>query len=176
VYLEPIPDALRWLGEIQLENGKWPRFVELGTGEALYYDRGRIRVSSTEKLHIERRTGYGYQVDLQERLKKTAERFQQVQKLKSVKYLEKQNRQLAKEEYQKKIVYLLPNVKTILGDLDDQGRWITHNDRFRKHVPGKRWNGEYRVADRISSAVFIRNVNVLCDFLELVEKTRAELE
>ncbi len=39
-YLEPIPDSIRWLEEIRLENGKWARFVELGTGKALYYDPG----------------------------------------------------------------------------------------------------------------------------------------
>ena len=32
---------------------------------------------------------------------------------------------------------------------------------------GVRWNGEYTVLDRISSAVFNRNVAVLCDYLEL---------
>jgi len=175
-YLEPISDALRWLHEIQLENGKSPRFVELETGKPLYYDRGRVRVSSTEELHIERRTGYGYQVDLREWLKKTVERFQQVQKLKSVKYLEKQNRKLTKANYLKKIVDLLPQVKMILADQDDQGRWITHNNRFKKYTPGKRWNGEYRVADRISSSVFIRNVNLLCNFLELVNKFRVRNE
>ena len=175
-YLEPIPDALRWLNEIQLENGKWPRFVELGTGKPLYYDRGRIRVQSIEELHIERRAGYGYQVNLRDRLKNTTHRFERVEKLKAIKYKKNQNRQLTKEEYQKKIVDLLPHMKTILADLDEQGRWITCNDRFKKHVPGKRWNGEYRVADRISSAVFIRNVNALCDFRELVEKLRVKNE
>ena len=39
--LEPIHDSLRWLDEVQLPNGLWPRFIEIGTGKALYYDRGR---------------------------------------------------------------------------------------------------------------------------------------
>ena len=59
--LEPIPDALRWLNDIRLENGKWARFVEIGTNKPLYYDRGRIRVEGVDELHVERRTGYGYE-------------------------------------------------------------------------------------------------------------------
>ena len=58
--LEPVPDAIRWLNEIRMENGKWARFVEIGTNKALYYDRQRIRVDRLEDLHPERRTGYAY--------------------------------------------------------------------------------------------------------------------
>ena len=36
-----------------MENGKWARFVEIGTGKALYFDRDRIRVDSVEELHPE---------------------------------------------------------------------------------------------------------------------------
>ncbi|MCB0664651.1 MAG: hypothetical protein KDC80_02460 [Saprospiraceae bacterium] len=43
-YLEPIPDAIRWLKESKLSTGKWGRFLELGTNKPLYYDRDRIRV------------------------------------------------------------------------------------------------------------------------------------
>ncbi len=50
--LEPIPDALRWLREIRMENGKWARFVELGTNKALYYDRQRIRVDMNWNILI----------------------------------------------------------------------------------------------------------------------------
>jgi len=85
-FLEPIPDAIRWLNETKMQNGQWPRFVELGTGKPLYYDRGRIRVHSVVELHIERETGYGYEVDLSEPLKKTVERFNEVQQLKSIAY------------------------------------------------------------------------------------------
>ena len=74
--LEPIPDALRWLRDIRLPNGKWARFVEIGTNKALYYDRGRIRVNSMEELHPERRTGYGYETNLESQIEAGSKRYQ----------------------------------------------------------------------------------------------------
>jgi len=63
-----------------------------------------------------------------------------------------------------------PKIRTIIQAQDDQGRWITHNDRFKKYVSGVRWNGEYTKQDRISSAVFNANMRTLCDFLALIKK------
>lgn len=34
--LEPIPNAIRWLKASRLPNGKWGRFLELGTNKPLY--------------------------------------------------------------------------------------------------------------------------------------------
>ena len=168
-YLEPIPDAIRWLDEIRLPNGKWARFVELYTNESLYYDRGRIRVNSTEELHIERRRGYGYEVDLYDRLNETKRRFIEVSELKATTYKEKINTPLNDEEKRKKLIEMEPSVKRALKELDEQGRWVTKEDRFKKHMAGQRWNGEYETQDRISSAVFNRNIHLLCDYIELLQ-------
>jgi len=150
VYLKPIPDAILWLENIRLPNGKWARFVELGTGKSLYYDRDRVRVESVNDLHIERRTGYGYESNLLERLQQAKERFRHIRD-KSGAYgpLSNQKQKLRK---------IIPKVKEIIATQDKSGRWVTKNDRFRKYTPGVRWNGEYDVRDRISSAVFIHNI------------------
>jgi hypothetical protein len=42
---------------------------------------------------------------------------------------------------------------------------MTFRDRFKKEITGRRWDGEYRVEDRISSALFNHHVDVLCEFL-----------
>ena len=55
----------------------------------------------------------------------------------------------------------------IKGTIDDDLLEKDVNDRFKKYTPGVRWNGEYEVRDRISSAVFNHNINKLCEFLEL---------
>jgi hypothetical protein len=166
-YLEPIPDAIRWLREIRLENGKWARFVEIGTNKPLYYDRGRIRVNSTSELSIERRTGYGYEVDLFNRLQMAEARFDEANELGA----EAVKQKLAAPPTTKQLVQersdLEPRIKQLLKDLDNQGFWITPNDSYRKRTPGVQWNGEYEVQDRISSRVFIANVSALCRFLEI---------
>jgi hypothetical protein len=167
-YLEAIPDAVRWLEEIRLPNGKWARFVELYTNNALYYDRGRKRVDSTEELHIERRTGYGYEVDLSHRLAAAKRRFAEIQDLGVDGYLEKNNQALSTQDRENRAKHLVPRVETLLGELDDQGCWLSRRDRYKKIVPGKLWNGEYEEQDRISSAVFNRNARVLCEYLEMV--------
>jgi hypothetical protein len=155
--LEPIPDCIRWLKDSRMPNGKWGRFLEIGTNKALYYDRGRIRVDSLSHLSLERRTGYGYENDLNSALAAAELRFQQV----SGKIDLPQ-----KTDNKGKLKRLTADVREIIEDQDKLGRWIVHHDKFRKEVAGKIWDGEYRVEDRISSALFNRNVNVLCEFLE----------
>lgn len=162
-YLEPIPDPIRWLEEIRLENGLWARFVELGTGKPLYYDRGRIRVDTLDQLHPERRTGYSYQTDLADRLSACKARFERV--LQTGQSESDLKNESGKEE---RLKSLAPKVEQIIASQEASGAWITKNDRFKKRMPsGVRWNGQYEVMDRISSKVFNENISVLCEFLDL---------
>lgn len=153
-YLEAIPDAIRWLKSSQLPNGKWGRFLELGTNKALYYDRGRIRVDSLHQLSLERRSGYGYENDLGPALAAVEKRYQAILN----------DRNAEREKISDEA--LITAVKKAIDSQDDQGRWIVHNDRFRQEIHVTKWNGEYRTADRISSGLFNLNVNLLCEFLE----------
>ncbi|MGK7392983.1 MAG: pectate lyase [Candidatus Cyclobacteriaceae bacterium M3_2C_046] len=164
-YLEAIPDALRWLKASRLPNGKWGRFLELGTNKPLYYDRGRIRVDSLHQLSLERRTGYGYENDLQDRLDAVELRYQQIMGIAA---------KVPEPGPEKLMAELYPKVKEVIEQQDQDGRWIAHEDKFRKEVRGKRWNGEYRIEDRISSALFNRNVGLICRFLEAYNQVSGE--
>lgn len=159
--LEPIPDAIRWLKASRLPNGKWGRFLELGTNRALYYDRGRIQVASLQQLSLDRRTGYGYEVNLQTDLAAVELRYRQVRDPGSV------NPEPDQESALKELAI---KVGGIITTQDHLGRWIVHQDKFRNEVSGKTWDGEYRIEDRISSALFNRNVATLCAFLELYDQ------
>lgn len=166
--LEPIPDALRWLDEIRLPNGKWARFVELGTNKSLYYDRGRIRVNRVEELHPERSTGYGYESDLAAPIAAGTKRYEKALQLGRAGLQQDENPVPTKEDIARRLRALSGSVKQILASQEASGAWITRNDRFKTDLPaGVRWNGEYSVMDRINSAVFNRNVAVLCEYLEL---------
>jgi hypothetical protein len=155
--LEPIPDAILWLRASRMPNGKWGRFLELGTNKALYFDRGRIRVDSLQQLSLERRTGYRYEMDLKAELEQSELRFQ--------KAIDKTNKNSEVVQVTR-LTELVANVRQIINNQDKMGRWIVRKDQFRKEVEGKTWNGEYRIEDRISSALFNHNVSILCDFLE----------
>lgn len=161
--LEPIPDAIRWLKESRLPNGKWGRFLELGTNKPLYYDRGRIRVESADQLSLERRTGYGYETDIQAALDAAEQRYLIV-----TGQMPEPSNPNPEEELKKMAV----TVQKIIESMDEQGRWIWRNNRFRDEVAGKSWNGEYRTEDRISSELFNRNVDALCSFIELYNSAR----
>ena len=155
--LEPIPDAIRWLKESRLPNGKWGRFLELGTNKPLYYDRGRIRVETVQQLSLERSTGYGYETDIKHALDAAEKRYLQIIG---------QAPEDPKPEPAIVINQLAVDVQEIIKNQDELGRWIVNNDKFRKEIQGNSWNGEYRIEDRISSALFNKNVEVLCKFID----------
>lgn len=165
-FLEPIHDALRWLDESRMANGLWPRFVAIGTGKALYYDRGRIRVDSVDQLSDERRLGYSYETDLSEDLAQARERFNS---------LWNQGHDLEEDwdmSNQEWLEELESKVQAIIDAQDNKGRWITVNDRFKKRIPGQRWNGEWIEMDRISSRVFINNVETLVEYVDLFRRKK----
>ncbi|EPR70939.1 pectate lyase [Cyclobacterium qasimii] len=166
--LEPIPDALRWLRETRMENGKWARFVELGTGKPLYYDRPRIRVENIEDLHPERRTGYGYQSDLQSRLDKSSLRYEKALKLGSKDLWKSEHHFLSKDQLSLRLEEITGDIMAILEAQEKSGAWISKNDSFKKRMPsGERWNGQYLTMDRISSAVFNENIATLSEYISL---------
>lgn len=157
-YLEPIPDAIRWLKASQLPNGKWGRFLEIGTNKALYFDRGRIRVDSLHQLSLERRTGYGYENNIKAVLDAAELRYLRIMG----------QAQVAPKPNPKELINKLAvQTQEIIKAQDHMGRWIVFKDKFRKEISAKKWNGEYRIEDRISSALFNDNVEMLCEFLEM---------
>ena len=172
--LEPIPDSLTWLRDIRMENGKWARFVEIGTNKALYYDRGRIRVDTMAELHPERSTGYGYETDLESKLEEVTERYHKALELGRKGLLALENPELSSDAIAKRLNKLVPAVKEIIDGQESSGAWITRNDRFKKKMPeGIRWNGQYEVMDRVSSYVFNDNVATLCEYIELSDQLNA---
>ncbi|MBU2491663.1 MAG: pectate lyase [Bacteroidetes bacterium] len=165
-FLLPITDALIWVESVKLTNGKWPRFVELYTNKPMYYNRGRIRVDNFRNLSPERSTGYGYERDLSDLLSKATERFKNISGKENINNSSLMSKP-TREELLKQKSELEESVNKIISSQDEKGRWITQNDKYKKAVPNKKWNGEYIIKDRISSAVFNDNISVLCDYIRV---------
>ncbi len=166
--LEPIPDALRYLPEIKMENGKWARFVELGTNKPLYYDRQRIRVDKLDDLHPERRKGYAYEINIDHTLEAASKRYRKALDLGYEALWKEEHPSLTKEQIKERINKITPMVKEIIESQDSTGAWISKNNKFKKTMPkGERWNNQYEFMDRISSRVFNRNIAILCEYIEL---------
>jgi hypothetical protein len=170
LFLEPIPDALRWVRESKLPNGKWGRFLEISTNKPLYYDRDRIRVNSLEELSLERRTGYGYETDIFNLLQSAQHRFEAVRAIEGDKLGSQDTRAAFAADKNAGLAALAEKVAGVIASQDEHGRWIVAQDKFRAEVPTRKWNGEYRIEDRISSALFNENVSVLCEFLNLYQE------
>ncbi len=166
--LNPIPDAVNWLRKVQLPNGKYCRFLELGTNKPMYYDRGRIRVASVDQLSEERRTGYGYEMDLRDSIDQTVKKYKEILKLGPKKYIDKVNEPRSIDEKDKLLKKLEPIVDKIIAVQDSLGRWITKHDKFKdKKYDGELWKGKYSLENRINSLVFNQNIAVLNKYIEL---------
>jgi len=169
-HLNLIPDALQWIEETRLPNGKWPRFVEIGTNKPLYYDNGRIRVNSFEELSLDRRTGYAYEIELEDNLEAVSAKFKKVQEIGAKRFLEEKDLPLTNTELVNELELIKPQIMEIIKSQDAEGRWITKNDPYRKEILRTKWNGEYIIKDRVKSSTFNVNVNMLCYYLELQNK------
>jgi hypothetical protein len=170
LFLEPIPDAIRWIRESKLQNGKWGRFLELGTNKPLYYDRGRIKVNSVEELSIERRLTYGYEQDLSAEFDSTESRYREILNLGRSRFLKNRNKKPEGNELSEYLTNLEKKVLQIISEQDSLGRWISKNDRFKDKKPDIKWDGTFITGDRISSARFNHYVHVLCRYILLSEK------
>ena len=164
-YLYPIPDAIRWIKESRLPNGRWPRFCELGTNKPIYY-ANRVRMSSYEAAG-----GRGGQSTAKLiGLEKLTENYNDVKNLGIEKYLEKINQPLSRNEILEKISNLEPVIKEIISSQDNKGRWITHDAELPEREPVRmaKLTGRIIYEDRIFTRVFLSNMNSLCEYLELV--------
>lgn len=170
--LFPIRDAIDWVKTTRLPNGKYPRFVEIGTGKTLYYDRGRRKVSSVEELCEERRTQYAYEQDLAELLARTENNFEEIIKLGSDKYKLNLDRELTSDELNDSLRILKAQVNSILNTQDSLGRWVTKNNTFKTVNEDGLWSGGYETMDRINSKVFIENIKVLCKLISIINKRK----
>ena len=158
--LDPIPDAFNWLESVKLENGKYPRFAELGTNKPLYYDRGRIRVNSVAELSVERRKKYGYEQQLDYMINPAKELYEAILAKKDIKSVDGFfERKISDQD-------LVKLVKNIISTQDDEGRWISKDDRYRNIKKGEMWDGTFSKEDRISSSIFIRNIKILSEYIE----------
>ena len=164
-YLEPIPDALRWLRDSRLPNGQWARYYEIATNTPLYYDRGRKRVPSFDQLGRERQTGYAYHVTID--INALTERYNAITRLGRAAYLKQENQPDSDEAKRNRLQQLEEQVSRIIGVQHTSGSWIT-TERFRsKFGPGKPWDGMYEEEQRITGKVFLTHVRTLCDYIEL---------
>jgi len=154
-YLEPIPRALKWLRRSRLPDGRLARYYELKSNRPLYMSRRGDTYSLTYD-DSNQPSHYGWKTDCRlEELKKRYERLEvgdQPTRLK----------QPARPTTQQ--------VRKIIEQLDDQGRWVS---MYR----GERLVGQAKMpvgARYLSSEVFSDNLTMLSQFILAAESDGGE--
>ncbi|MCC2668352.1 MAG: pectic acid lyase, partial [Armatimonadetes bacterium] len=144
-YLEPFPRALEYLKRSRLPDGRLARYYELKSNRPLYMNRtGRDYFLTYNDKDLP--DHYGWKID--SRIEAIEKEYQEV----------KAGRTVAKKPSPAE---LERDVRKILAELDDQGRWMSTYQGERivgqpKFKPGDRY---------LSSQVFSRNVETLSAYL-----------
>jgi PelA/Pel-15E family pectate lyase len=149
-YLEPIPRAIAYLKKSLLPDGRLARYYELKTNRPLYMKRnGRQYELTYDDSDLP--SHYGWKTD--SRLEKLQQRYNEL----------KENGPRSDEAREASTSRRVAGsrVAEIVGDLDDEGRWISVYD-------GEPLVGQpkfERGMKYLSSAVFSRNVTILSAYL-----------
>ncbi len=155
-YLEPIPPALAWLERSRIGPDRWPRFLELGTNRPIYGDRdGRIH-SSLDAISEERRRGYGWEGSFG-----VSAAIKAYRKALESEPPARPASGPTTEERAARARSLEPRVRAVIAALDGDGRWITRG-RVTEKSKG------LESADRIETATFIANLDVLVEYLQAI--------
>ncbi|HEY0968626.1 MAG TPA: pectate lyase [Opitutaceae bacterium] len=147
-FLEPLPRAIAWLRRSELAPGQWARLYEPDTNRPIFGDRDGKIYYAVEEISLERQTGYSWKSDFG--LPKIMARAEEVMAQGREAYRTRQAAAKAADDPAKRAAALAPRVKVAIVRLDAQGRWL---------VP-------FRGAPAITTAAYIANVHLLCDYLD----------
>ncbi|TWT32356.1 Pectic acid lyase [Posidoniimonas corsicana] len=144
-YLAPIPAALDYLESSVLPDGRLSRYYELRTNRPLYMQRNGRQYTLT---YNDDRLPSHYAWKIPSRLES----------------LRKKHERAASGDGppQPNPAALAERARRVIGELDDQGRWVSVNSGGRhKGQP------EFAAGERyVSSGAFCENIGVLCDYLQ----------
>ncbi len=143
-YLKPIPAAIGWLERSRMEDGKWARFYELDTNRPLYVNMDREVVY--EFVNI--RPGYSWMANY---ASSAIRLYNEIKGMGREKYLAKRNAAPTDEALRERLAGIESLVQGVVSEQDAQGRWVS--------------------GGKISCSTFIRNLQLLSDYIELTRQT-----
>jgi PelA/Pel-15E family pectate lyase len=143
-YLEPFDTAAAWLATCRLPDGRWPRFVEIGTNKPLYYTRDyKLTYDDADMpTHYAFQGAWSPDSALRRRDRILAHGLDA--------YRKRQEAKPAKGEWRSRARRAAPAAQRAMAQLDEQGRWVTR--------------------DTLSSAVFNRNARSISAYLRAMKQ------
>ena len=145
--MQPIPPAIDWLEASKIADNLWSRLYEVDSNKPIYGDRlaGKIIHYDYEKISEKEQSSYAWRGSYG--IESAVRYYDEVKSLGADRYNAKRTTPLTPEQTKKKAERLAPEVEKVIAALDDKGRWLEN--------------------EMIYSQVFVRNVILLCDYLEL---------
>lgn len=158
-YLEPHARAFAWFKRSEISPGVWARYYELHTNKPIYGDRDGKIYYRLEDISEERQKGYGWRGDFG--VRGAIARFEEVKQRGRDAMLARQKpKPPTTEQKAARARSLEASVRATIAALDAQGRWVTKGGLRRR---------DFDFGDRIETSTFIRNVELLSDYLEAAQ-------
>lgn len=148
LFIETVPDALKWLEDSRLENGQWARFYELKTNRPLYCEADTYKVTydgSNTPGH------YGFKISSS--LQKKIDRARKELAKDPSNIMRSRTRPLSPEEWEKQARELRGKVRSALKEQTGEGYWL---------------NG-----DEIDAKLFSVHLNAMAGYIEALRKAAA---
>lgn len=158
-YLEPLPRAMHWYERSKVRDGLWNRYYELGSNRPIFGDRdGKIHYRLDE-ITEERRNGYSWQSNYG--FPSTKRAYEELTKVGREAILRsRQPKKLSDKEKARRMRSVEKNVRKVIAELDEQGRWITTGQLKKRN---------YEFNERVETTVFMKNAGVLIEYLKLAQ-------
>ena len=158
-YLEPLPRAMHWYERSKVRDGLWNRYYELGSNRPIFGDRdGKIHYRLDE-ITEERRNGYSWQSNYG--FPSTKRAYEELTKVGREAILRsRQPKELSDKEKARRMRSVEKNVRKVIAELDEQGRWITTGQLKKRN---------YEFNERVETTVFMKNAGVLIEYLKLAQ-------
>ena len=146
-YLKPIPNAIAWLEKSKIDYNLWARIYEVESNKPIYGDRmdGNKIHYDYESISEKERQSYGWRGSYG--IKRAIDYYNEVKSSDGDDNLVRSTKSLTSAQRRQKAEQLVPMIEKVIASLDDKGRWLDNK--------------------MIYSKVFVKNVNILCDYLEL---------
>jgi PelA/Pel-15E family pectate lyase len=158
-YLEPLPRAFAWFKRSEISPGLWARYYELHTNKPIFGDRDGKIYYRVEDISEERQKGYSWKgaYGVQGAIAHYEEVKQRGREAMRARLTPKPPTAQQKAARAK---LLESRVQSVIAALDEQGRWVTRGELKKR---------DFDFGDRIETSTFIRNVELLADYLEAAQ-------
>lgn len=158
-YLEPHARAFAWFKRSEMSPGVWARYYELHTNKPIFGDRDGKIYYRLEDISAERQKGYSWRGDYG--VPGAIARYEEVkQRGRDAMLARSKPKPPTAEQKASRARSLEAGARAAIAALDTQGRWVTKGDLKRR---------DFDFGDRIETSTFIRNVELLSDYLEAAQ-------